>query len=63
MNSFSRLSRRTLVKMGLASAGLPQLSQMIGSTPVAEGKPKDQTGFAAVPRQKREENPANRDEF
>jgi peptidylamidoglycolate lyase len=46
------MSRRALVKMGLASTGLPLVSQVIGSTSVAEAKPKDDTGFAAVPGQK-----------
>ncbi len=48
MKSFSKFSRRSLVKMGLASAGLPLASQMIGVTPVAEGKPKEDPSFAAV---------------
>ena len=52
MNSFSKFSRRSLVKMGLASAGLPLASQMIGVTPVAEGKPKEDPSFAAVAGQK-----------
>jgi NHL repeat len=52
MSSFSKISRRALVKMGLASAGLPLASQMIGTTSVAEAKPKDDLGFAAVPGQK-----------
>jgi len=52
MSSFSKMSRRALVKMGLASTGLPLVSQVIGSTSVAEAKPKDDTGFAAVPGQK-----------
>ncbi len=52
MSSFSKMSRRALVKMGLVSAGLPLVSQVIGSTPEAEAKPKDDPGFAAVPGQK-----------
>lgn len=52
MNSFSKLSRRAMVEMGLASAGLPLASQIMGSTPVAEGKPKEDASFAAVPGQK-----------
>jgi len=38
--------------MGLASAGLPLASQIIGSTPVAEAKPKEDASFAAVAGQK-----------
>lgn len=52
MNSFSKLSRRALVKMGLASAGLPLASQIIGTTSVAEAKPKQDVSFAAVAGEK-----------
>jgi len=52
MDSLSKFSRRALVKMGLASAGLPLASQIIGSTPVAEAKPKEDASFAAVAGQK-----------
>jgi peptidylamidoglycolate lyase len=52
MNSFSKLSRRALVKMGLASAGLPLASQIMGTTPVAEAKPKQDVSFAAVAGEK-----------
>lgn len=52
MDSLSKLSRRALVKMGLASAGLPLATQIIGSTPVAEAKPKEDASFAAVAGQK-----------
>jgi peptidylamidoglycolate lyase len=52
MKSFEKLSRRALVKWGLASAGLPLVSEIVGSTPVAEGKGKADTGFGAVPGQK-----------
>lgn len=52
MNSFSKLSRRALVKMGLASAGLPLASQIMGTTSVAEAKPKQDVSFAAVAGEK-----------
>ena len=49
----SRISRRALVKCGLATAGLPVVSKLIGSSVEvqAEAKTKSDPSFAAIPGQ------------
>ena len=52
MGEKSKISRRTLMKCGLASAGLPVVSKLLGSPAVAEAQAKSDPSFAAVPGQK-----------
>src|SRR5438309_12049247 len=53
MASKSEISRRALVKCGLASAGLPVVSKLLvsGSTAQAQNQPKGDPSFAAIPGQ------------
>jgi len=46
-----KVSRRTLMKCGLASAGLPIVSQLLPSAPAAEAKDKKDSSYVAVPGQ------------
>src|SRR5579871_6984754 len=55
MGSIRKISRRALVKSGLASAGLPIVSKVLGSPATAQaqqGQEKSDPSFAAVPGQK-----------
>ena len=46
----SKVSRRALMKGGLAAAGLPVISRLTGSPVVAEAKAKaSDMSFAAIP--------------
>jgi len=54
MDSISKLSRRTLMKWGLASAGLPLVPGILGAKPEPprpdpQGEAKPGEGFAAIP--------------
>ena len=46
------IGRRALMKCGLASAGLPVVSKLLGSPAVAEAQSKSDASFAAVPGEK-----------
>src|SRR5579884_3187935 len=55
MGSIRKISRRALVKSGLASAGLPIVAKVLGSPATAQaqqGQEKSDPSFAAVPGQK-----------
>jgi len=47
----SKVSRRALMKCGIASAALPLVSKLLGPTAVAEAAPKTETSYVAVPGQ------------
>jgi len=50
MSAKSKVSRRDLMKGGLAAAGLPVVSSLLGSTTAAAAKPApDNATFAAIP--------------
>ena len=51
-NAKSKVSRRTLMKAGLASAGLPLVSKLLVSSVAAAAPAKSDPSFAAVPGQK-----------
>ncbi len=52
MGSMSKISRRALMKCGVASAGLPVVSKLLGSPAAAQAQAKSDLSFAAVPGQK-----------
>jgi len=51
MGSISTLSRRALMKCGLASAGLPVVSKLLSAPPSVEAQVKSDSSFAAIPGQ------------
>ena len=52
MGSTSKVSRRALMKCGLASATLPVVSELFGSPDGAQAQTNAETSFAAIPGQK-----------
>src|ERR1700733_270954 len=52
MGDTSKVSRRDLMKCGLASATLPVVSELLGSPAAAQAQTKAETTFAAIPGQK-----------
>jgi len=52
MGSISKVSRRALIKCGLASAAIPVVSELLVSPARAQAQANAETSFAAIPGQK-----------
>ena len=52
MSSNSKVSRRALMKCGLASAAIPVVTNLLGSPDAAQAQTNAETSFAAIPGQK-----------